>query len=231
MLYIGDVISLDTTYCMNKNHRPLVIISRFAYYRGIIIFGAALLYDETTESFKWLLETFFTANKQKRPATIFTDQDQTMARALREVIPEVKHGLCTWHIQQNGMKHVGNKVKGDSHFMRGFSECMFYIEDEADFEKEWVSLVSSFDLENNSWVKSIYEIKEKWAWCHMKYFTTLGIRSTQISESVNSEIKSITNPSVDVDEFFKNFERGVADKRYNEMKCEFEARKGNTSRS
>ena len=40
----------------------------------------------------------------------------------------------------------------------------------------------------------------------MKYFTTLGIHNTQISESVNADFKEITNPSVSINEFFKNFE-------------------------
>ena len=114
-------------------------------------------------------------------------------------------------------------MKGGSHFLRKFNKCMFYIEDQSQFEEKWASLISSFNLEENSWLKSIYEIKDKWTWCYMKNYVTLGMRSTQISESVNSEIKSITNPTVDVDEFFKNFERVVADKRYNEMKCEYEA--------
>ncbi|XP_028796853.1 protein FAR1-RELATED SEQUENCE 5-like [Neltuma alba] len=222
--YFGDVISLDTTYCTNNNHRPFAIFSGLNQYRGVLIFGAALLYDETTESFKWLFETFLKANKQKRPATIFTDQDQAMARALREVIPEVKHALCTWHIEQNGIKHLRNKMKGNSHILRDFNKCMFAIDDQSQFEETWASLISSYNLEDNTWVKSIYEIKEKWAWCYMKHSLTLGMRSTQISESINADIKNITNPSVDINEFFKSFERVVADKRYNEMKCEFEAR-------
>ena len=36
----GDVISLDTTYCTNGDHRPLVIFSGFNHYRGGVIFGS-----------------------------------------------------------------------------------------------------------------------------------------------------------------------------------------------
>jgi zinc finger SWIM domain-containing protein 3 len=69
----GDVISLDTTYCTIGDHRPLAIFSGFNHYREGVIFGAALLYDETTESFKWLFETFLQALNQKVPQTVFTD--------------------------------------------------------------------------------------------------------------------------------------------------------------
>jgi hypothetical protein len=52
--YFGDVVSLDTTYCTNGANRPLALFSGFNHHRGTIIFGSALLYDETAESFKWL---------------------------------------------------------------------------------------------------------------------------------------------------------------------------------
>ena len=115
-------------------------------------------------------------------------------------------------------------MKGGSHFLHDFNKCMFAIDDKLQFEETWASLILSFNLENNSWLKSIYEIKEKWAWCYMKHYTTLSMRNTQISESVDANIKSITNPSVSIREFFKSLERVVGDKRYNEMKCEYEAR-------
>jgi len=69
--------------------------SGFNHYRGSVIFGAALMYDETKESFRWLFDTFFQAHNNKKPKTVFTDQDQSMARAVANVMPETHHGLCT----------------------------------------------------------------------------------------------------------------------------------------
>ncbi|XP_028799375.1 protein FAR1-RELATED SEQUENCE 5-like [Neltuma alba] len=106
----GEVISLDTTYCTNREYRPLAIFSGFNHYRKGIIFGVALLYDETVESFKWLFDTFLCAHKNARPLTVFTDQDAAMSRALQEVMLDVKHALCTWHISNNAMKHLPNSM-------------------------------------------------------------------------------------------------------------------------
>jgi hypothetical protein len=44
----------------------------------MVIFGAALLYDETEYSFKWLFEAFLEAHKQKHSRTIYTDQDMAI---------------------------------------------------------------------------------------------------------------------------------------------------------
>ncbi|KAF7808389.1 protein FAR1-RELATED SEQUENCE 5-like [Senna tora] len=82
--YFGEVISFDTTYCTNKANRPLALFGGLNHHKGIVIFGAALLYDETVASFKWLFETFLKAHGGRKPQTIFTDQDQAMARAIQE---------------------------------------------------------------------------------------------------------------------------------------------------
>ncbi|XP_040861394.1 protein FAR1-RELATED SEQUENCE 5-like [Glycine max] len=176
----GDEISLDTTYCTNGDHRPLAIFSGFNHYRGGVIFGAALLYDETVESFKWLLETFLQTHSKKRPQTIFTDQDQAMSRALQEVILETKHGLCTWHIMKNGIKHLGNLMKDGSNFLSDLKKCMYDNEEETNFEASWRTLLLKYNVEENTWLNSTYQIKEKWAACYMKYAFTLGMRSTQL---------------------------------------------------
>jgi len=56
--YFGDVVSLDITYCTNHANRPLALFSGFNQYRGSIIFGAPLLYDETIDSFKWFIHSY-----------------------------------------------------------------------------------------------------------------------------------------------------------------------------
>ncbi|XP_047979428.1 protein FAR1-RELATED SEQUENCE 5-like [Salvia hispanica] len=221
--YFGDVVSLDTTYCTNRDNRPLAVFSGFNHHRKAVIFGATLLYDETTASFKWLFETFLDGHKHKRPLTVFTDQDQAMGKALHEVMPETFHGLSTWHLMQNGIKHLGNLMKEGSCFLTDFKRCMYGFEDETDFEEAWSNLLTHFSLQDNTWLKHMYSVKEKWARCYIKAFT-LGMRSTQLSESINSSIKNCTMPNLNIAQFFKNFERVVEDKRYNELKCDFEAR-------
>jgi zinc finger SWIM domain-containing protein 3 len=173
--YFGDVISLDSTYCTNTSHRPLAVFSGFSHHRKTVIFGAALLYDETAESYKWLFETFLEAHKHKRPQTVFTDQEQAMAKALVEVMPETYHGLCTWHLMQNGIKKLGNLMKGGSHFLSDFKKCMYDYEDEEQFEEGWRTLLEKYDAKEKPWLQRMYKIKEKWAFCYMKNAFTLGM--------------------------------------------------------
>jgi hypothetical protein len=94
-VYFGDMMTFDTTFGTNKELRPLAVFTGLNHHKGVVIFGAALLYDEIVESFKWLFESFLDAHAGKKPRSIFTDQDAAMAKALGEVMPETWHGLCT----------------------------------------------------------------------------------------------------------------------------------------
>ena len=91
-----------------------------------------------------------------------------MAKALREVMPEISHGLCTWHLMQNGIKHIGHLMKGEFHFLIDFKRCMYEYDEEPQFEEAWSKILSDFGVHDNAWLRSIYNIKEKWATCHMK---------------------------------------------------------------
>lgn len=124
---------------------------------------------------------------------------------------------------QNGIKHLGNLMKEGSCFLTDFKSCMYSLDDEVQFEEAWANLLVQYQLHDNTWLRHMYDIKEKWARCYMKAYT-LGMRSTQLSESVNSYMKSCMKPHLNIVQFFKNFEQVVEEKRYGELKCEFEAR-------
>ncbi|KAK9148133.1 hypothetical protein Scep_006890 [Stephania cephalantha] len=90
----GDVICFDTTYRINRDCRPFAPFVGINNHKETVVFGAALLYDETIESFKWLFEAFIEAMAGQKPKTILTDQDQAMANAIASVMPETGHRLC-----------------------------------------------------------------------------------------------------------------------------------------
>jgi zinc finger SWIM domain-containing protein 3 len=80
----GDVVSFDTAYRTNKEYRSLAMFVGFNHHREVVIFGAALLYDESVKS-------FFESMSGKKPNTIFTDQDPAMAKAISLVMPNTYH--------------------------------------------------------------------------------------------------------------------------------------------
>ena len=133
----GDVVSFDTTYKLNREHRPFALFMGFNNHRESIVFGAALMYDETADSFMWLFETFLEAMSQKHPKTIFTDQDAAMAKAIKIVLPDTYHRLCTWHLMQNDMKHVNLIFKGPGQVRGVLGRFMKEYENEDEWLFAW----------------------------------------------------------------------------------------------
>ena len=226
--HFGDVVTFDTTFGTNKEYRPFGVFVGFNQYRETVIFGAALLFDETCASFTWLFKAFLAAHNGKQPRAIFTDQDTAMGNAIKEVFTEAWHGLCTHHIMQNAVKHLCNKKNDEdeeSHVLTDFSACMYSIEDKIAFEEAFNIMRNKVDNKRVSWLDSIYKFKEKWAECYMRDIFTLGMRSTQLSESFNSDLKNHLKSDFYIIWFLKHFERAVQGKRNKEVDEEFEARK------
>jgi zinc finger SWIM domain-containing protein 3 len=113
----------------------------------------------------------------------------------------------------------------ESHILSDFSARMYGFEDKAQFQEAFDIMRSK--LHKQTWLDSIYKVKEKWAECYMRDVFSLGVRSTQLSESFNNALKNHLKSDriLILFVFLKHFERTVEDKRAKELESEFEARK------
>lgn len=217
----GDVVCFDTTYKTNDYDRPFAPFVGVNHHKQTVVFGAALLYDETTESFKWLFETFLGAMSGKQPKTILTDQSAAMANAILKVFPETKHRLCVWHIYQNAAKNLSRIFHGQDQFAMDFGKCVYDHEEEEDWLLAWNDMLSKHKLTENKWLESLFEVKEKWAMVYGRHTFTADMVSTQRSESMNSILKRYLKRSYDLLTFFKHYERVLDDRRYKELVADF----------
>ena len=101
---------------------------------------------------------------------------------------------------------------------------MYEIIDVLEFEQTWTKMVEDFGLQDIPWLHFIYQLKMKWARCFMKDHFTLGIKSTQLSESLNSDLKLHMKCDMHLGDFFKQFDRVLESKRNNEKEADFKAR-------
>ncbi|XP_058222906.1 protein FAR1-RELATED SEQUENCE 5-like [Rhododendron vialii] len=215
----GDTLSFDTTFRTNKEFRPLAIFIGFNHFCMTVIFGVALMYDERIPSFVWLFKKNLEAMSGKKPFTFFTDQDQAMANAISQVMPVVKHRLCTFHINQNAMKHLGYLYGKESTFGSDFNACMFLYEDKKELEEAWKSLLESYNLKDNEWMNKTWELRRKWAHVYMKLSYNAGMRNTQLSESLNAKLKKPLKSNLHLDQVLTQLDKVVFDKPYNEKEA------------
>jgi hypothetical protein len=101
-----------------------------------------LMYDE---SFKWLFNAFLSTHNQKQPQTIFSFHRSGYCYGkgciCSEVFTSTWHGLFTWHISQNALKHLcSNEEESQNEeesnneeipsilFLSDFTSCMYEYE-------------------------------------------------------------------------------------------------------
>ncbi|GMP63518.1 hypothetical protein CsSME_00025168 [Camellia sinensis var. sinensis] len=216
----GDVVTFDATYKLNNKYRPFGTFAGFNHHRETVIFGAALMYDETVESFAWLFQIFLEAMSNKAPKTIFTDQDAAMAKAIPIVMPDTNHRFCTWHLMQNAVKHVSSLFK-DVGVKGVFSKFMHDIDNEEEFKIQWDQMLDKYDARNNHWLEQTFGVKEKWGWPYIMNSWAAGMSTIQLSKSFNAYLKDYLNCDHNLMEFFMHFERVLYKKRYKELEAEY----------
>jgi MULE transposase domain len=121
----GDVVVFDTTFGTNNEKWAFGVFVGFNHFREIVIFGAALMCDQTKDSFEWVFTKFLKAHGGKKPITIFTDLDIAMAAALEKIMSNTRHDLCVWHISQNCLKYLSRYNKDGINITGEFLACVF----------------------------------------------------------------------------------------------------------
>jgi zinc finger SWIM domain-containing protein 3 len=158
------------------------------HHKQTIIFGAALLFNKTIESFIWLFQTFLTAMSGKHPSTIFTDQMQPWQKQLLMYSQIHVTGLCLWHIYLNAAKHLGHVIHKHPEFLYTFKRCVYEDRSEEYFTKKWNDLLTIYGLEENSWMLNVYDLRRKWAAVYRNSFAA-DMTTTQKSEGMNNIFK------------------------------------------
>jgi hypothetical protein len=92
--YFGDVITFDDTYLTNCNKMLFVPFTGVSHHHQSMMFGCALLINETAESYTWLLKTWLEAMLGRAPSTIITDDDKAMGKVIAEALQNTTHKLC-----------------------------------------------------------------------------------------------------------------------------------------
>ncbi|KAL6342650.1 hypothetical protein AAG906_012517 [Vitis piasezkii] len=120
--------------------------------------------DESVGTYEWVLETFLEAMMNKRPISVVTDGDKAMRKAIKKVLPDTCHRLCSWHLQRNAFTNV---------HIKDFSSIFARI------QKVWHEMVANLGLNENRWVTEIYGKRKRWAEAYLRGNFFGGMRTTQ----------------------------------------------------
>jgi hypothetical protein len=94
------------------------------------------------------------------------------------------------------------------------------------FEKLWSKMVQKFGLQDNGWVKEMYEKKKMWATAHIRGSFFAGLRTTSRCEALHSHMGQFLHARINMTDFVGQFHRCLTYFRFKEIEADFQSNYG-----
>ncbi|XP_019449353.1 PREDICTED: protein FAR1-RELATED SEQUENCE 3-like [Lupinus angustifolius] len=215
--YFGDAVIFDTMYRPNHYQVPFAPFTGVNHHGQLVLFGCALVLDESESSFTWLFRTWLSAMNNRPPASITTDQDRAIQVAVTQVFPETRHRICKWHILREGQERLAHIYLAHPSFYGELYSCISFSESIEDFESTWKSLLDKYDLQKNDWLQAVYNARKQWA---PVYFHGTFFASLTPSHGISSFFDGYVNQQTSLPLFFKQYERALEHSLENEIEAD-----------
>lgn len=163
----SDAITFDTTYLINKYKIPFAtVVVGINHHSQSILLGCALIGREDANSFKWLFRHWLAAMGKVHPKCIITDQCESIKIAIQDVMPNMIHRYCVWHITNKLPTKLNDRP--DYHDTANAFRRIFYesITPET-FEVKWAEFLETYALQNHRWYQSLYGERTCWVPCYL----------------------------------------------------------------
>ncbi|KAF2941609.1 hypothetical protein DAI22_03g359400 [Oryza sativa Japonica Group] len=220
--YFGDVLCVDTRYSTSDHSRPLLLFIGVNHHKQPVIFGAALVYDESVESFKWLFETFKSAMSGKQPKTVMIDQSTAISEAVASVWPRTTQRFSLIHLYKNATKILRDAFQASETFADDFSMWLYGYEEEGDFLSSWEILSDKYNLKDNEWLGKLYADRERWALPYGRDSFCADIAAALRSDNnTDAILADLLKKETDFPSFFNNYDKLLENKRLAEQQADY----------
>lgn len=217
-----DAVFFDITYINNEYKLPFAPFIGVNHHFQFLLFGCALISDESKSTFVWLMRTWFRAMGGRAPRVILTDEHKFLKEAIAEVFPDSRHCFCLWHILSKIPEKLSYVMRQHENFMTKFNECIFRSWTGEQFETRWSKMVDTFDLRSDVWLESLYEDRQRWVPTYMSDTFLAGMSTKQRPESINTFFDRCIQRKTTLKEFLEQFKATLREKYEEEAKADFE---------
>jgi hypothetical protein len=202
----GDLICFDTTYSTNKYNMPFAPIIGINGNAKTIVFGWALLKDQSADTFEWLFESFVEVMEGKKPKLILTDQDAAIQAAISRVFWDAFHRFCIWHIlqnlKQNTSAYMAEREGMEDTIVSLIMDSLHILE----FETGWKKMLQTYNCADHEHLKRMWGSRAKFVPAYFRGSFCPFTRSTGRSESFNSNFKDYVLRKDTIENFLKQYE-------------------------
>ncbi|KAL9232338.1 hypothetical protein vseg_007462 [Gypsophila vaccaria] len=201
----SDAISLDTSYIRTNEKLPLVIFVGVNHHHQAMLLGCALVSDDSASTFVWLMKTWLRAMGGNAPNVILTDQHPFMKSAVKEVFPNTRHCYHLCNVLEEIQKNLSHIIKRHENFAAKLNKCIFKSWTDEQFELRWWKMVGRFDLQEDEWVRSLFEDRKMWVPLYIGGTFLAGMSSVHQAECVNSFFDKYIQRKLTLKEFVKQY--------------------------
>lgn len=142
-----------------------------------------------------------------------------MGKAISKVFPGTRHRLCLWHIMRKFPEKLSHVYHEHSAFKYEFNNLINHSKSIEQFEEQWGLLLYHYGLEDNEWLKGLYQIRNSWIPIFNNRYFWAGMKTTQRSESINAFFNTFLHSGMTLREFVTKYDTAV-DSRYESYKKE-----------
>jgi hypothetical protein len=189
----SDVVLSDNTCKTNKYNMYLSVLmvkDNYGRFRNI---ANALVEDELSLTYVWILQCLLKATDNTIPKSIWTDSEPGLINAISQVFPTTLHFYCLFHIWQNVIKNLKGKLGSKFQlFSKAFYSCRNVLSVDL-FEQRWKYMLKEFPECERYMTRALYANRISWAKAYTPFQFNAGIQSTQGVESFNAIIKRAVN--------------------------------------
>ncbi|KAG6481890.1 hypothetical protein ZIOFF_058513 [Zingiber officinale] len=218
--YFSDVVTFDTTYLTNSYDMSFAPFVGVNHHGQSILLGCGLLSSKDSKTFIWLFKSWLTCMLGRAPKAIITDQCRAMAIAIEEIFPNSHHRLCLWYI----MKKLPAKFGGHAQYKmikKQLKNIVYNSLTVDECDERWMTMIEDFNLENNDWLKSLYEQRNKWIPVYVKDKFWAGMSTSQRSESVNAFFDEYVHSKTSLKQFVEQYDNALKKKIEKEKHLDF----------
>ncbi|XP_027344071.1 protein FAR1-RELATED SEQUENCE 3-like isoform X2 [Abrus precatorius] len=219
-IHFGDTVHLDATYRLNQYRVPFAPFTGLNHHGQMVLFGCALLFDDSEASFLWLFKTFLTAMNDRQPASIITDQDRAIQTAVSQVLPQARHCLNKWHVLREGQEKLAHVCLAHPNFQVELYNCINMTETIEEFESSWNFIIDKYELRRNEWLQSLYSARAQWVPAYFRDSFFAAISPTIGFDG--SFFDGYVNQHTALPLFFRQYESALENWIEKEIEADFE---------
>ncbi|KAG1369688.1 protein FAR1-RELATED SEQUENCE 5 [Cocos nucifera] len=219
--YFGDAVRLDITYKNDKELMPVVTFMGVNHHLQPVVFGCALLVDESEASFVWLFENWLAAMPACHPVSLVTELNRAMAVAVAKVLPNTHHCFYKKHVLFTIQQELHNLYSVRTPFEGELQKCIDDSETRELFESCWDAIIDKYGLKENTYLQSLYNIRHQWVPVYLKEIFFAEVSVSQRCENLDKVIEKYFTKKTPLQVAIRQLRQAIASWYEREAQADF----------